>query len=202
LLLFISLSFLFIRRKRQLKTTDESQEYRKAELEANPSTRAELPDSQGKEIVLITNSPRSNEIRELDSTPISAGQVQRKKPVASQMVVLPSNLRVADAVEGTFKDVEAEQSRGEPVLGTQLVLSVESSQIPRETSTTAPGSSSKQEQQSGISDVEDLRVEMRRIQERRRVLEDLRKVHAEDERLLREEERIAALLRERGGGGS
>jgi hypothetical protein len=119
-LLLLSLSIFFILRKRKLKPTHESQqEYRKAELEAHPSPLNELPNSQATETVLCTKSPDLNEITELDSIPISTRQVevevQRKKPIANQAVVLSSDLGVGDAVEGTVQAVELEESRCEPL---------------------------------------------------------------------------------------
>jgi hypothetical protein len=51
-------------------------------------------------------------------------------------------------------------------------------------------------QPSGTQNAGDLQTELLLIQERRRVLGDLRRVHEEDERLLREEERITQLLKE------
>lgn len=113
-LLFISLSFFIIRCKWQLKITDERQEHQKAELEASSSARAELRDSQGKETMLVTTPLGPNEIRELDSIPISAGQVQRRKPVPNPVTVLPSNLGTANVIGGMVRDVDVEQSRGKP----------------------------------------------------------------------------------------
>jgi hypothetical protein len=90
--LLISIGFFFFRRKRQPDITDERQEYRKPELEANSSTLTELPDS--------------HEIRELDSTPISTKQVQGKKPIPNQVAVFPSDFGVNITVEGTGRDVK------------------------------------------------------------------------------------------------